>query len=406
MRVAAKIMDDYKLVAMPETAKPPAKVAEAARMGSSSVALLTNGTAPAPLLLMDAASRSSAAMSPAGVAASTAAGPPPSLTAAVRAAEPSTALALTGPAAAVRDVIGAFAARSAPTGIDGADEESKAAYAKVADMTARAQEKSRAMLARRAPAPIPEPKWHAPWKLMRVVSGHLGWVRSVAVEPGNEWFVTGGADRLIKVWDLASGTLKVTLTGHINAVRGLAISSRHPYMFSAGEDKQVFCWDLEYNKVIRKYTGHLSGVYSMALHPTLDVLFTGGRDSVCRVWDIRTKAQVHVLSGHDNSVTAILANGSDPQVITGSQDSTIRTWDLAAGKVRTVLTHHKKGIRAMVSHPTEWAFMSGAADNIKKWALPDSVFVKNFSGHNSIINAMSLNTDDVLVSGGDDGSLR
>jgi len=34
---------------------------------------------------------------------------------------------------------------------------------------------------------------------MRVISGHLGWVRSVAVEPGNKWFATGAGDRTIKV---------------------------------------------------------------------------------------------------------------------------------------------------------------------------------------------------------------
>ena len=44
------------------------------------------------------------------------------------------------------------------------------------------------------------------------------WVRSVAVEPGNEWFATGSADRTIKIWDLASGQLKLTLTGHIEQV--------------------------------------------------------------------------------------------------------------------------------------------------------------------------------------------
>jgi hypothetical protein len=27
----------------------------------------------------------------------------------------------------------------------------------------------------------------------------LGWVRSVAVEPGNQWFATGAGDRVIKV---------------------------------------------------------------------------------------------------------------------------------------------------------------------------------------------------------------
>ena len=128
-----------------------------------------------------------------------------------------------------------------------------------------------------------KPEWHAPWKLMRVISGHLGWVRALAVEPGNKWFASGAGDRTIKIWDLATGSLRLTLTGHISTVRGLAVSPRHPYLFSCGEDKMVKCWDLETNKVIRHYHGHLSGVYTLALHPTLDVLVTGGRDGVARV---------------------------------------------------------------------------------------------------------------------------
>ena len=86
-----------------------------------------------------------------------------------------------------------------------------------------------------------KPTYHPQWKLMRVISGHLGWVRSVAVEPGNQWFVTGAGDRVIKVWDLASGELKLSLTGHISTVRGLAVSPRHPYLFSCGEDKASQC---------------------------------------------------------------------------------------------------------------------------------------------------------------------
>src|ERR1700722_5846297 len=82
-----------------------------------------------------------------------------------------------------------------------------------------------------------KPTYHPPWKLARVISGHLGWVRSVAVEPGNKWFATGAGDRVIKIWDLASGELRLSLTGHISTVRGLAVSPRHPYLFSCGEDK-------------------------------------------------------------------------------------------------------------------------------------------------------------------------
>ncbi len=34
---------------------------------------------------------------------------------------------------------------------------------------------------------------------MRVISGHLGWVRCIALDPSNEWFATGSGDRTIKV---------------------------------------------------------------------------------------------------------------------------------------------------------------------------------------------------------------
>jgi len=259
---------------------------------------------------------------------------------------------------------------------------------------------------------IPTPTWHAPWKLSTVLSSHLGWVRSIAMDPTNEMFATGSADRTIKLWDLAkasvgaSDALKLTLTGHISPVRGLAFSSRHPYLFSAGEDKMVKCWDLETNQVIRHYHGHLSGVFCLKLHPTLDLLVTGGRDAVARVWDIRTKTQVHVLAGHDNTVASLLTRSTDPQIVTGSMDSTIKLWDLVAGKCMTTLTHHQKSVRALVEPSFENTFVSGATDCLKYWQAKDGRFLKSYTGHKAVVNAMAVNEDGVLVSGGDDGSMN
>ena len=271
---------------------------------------------------------------------------------------------------------------------------------------------STALVARRPTPKVPVPEWHAPWELSAVVSGHLGWVRCVAFDPSNEWFVTGSADRTIKIWDLAKccagaeGGLKLTLTGHISAVRGLAVSSRSPYLFSAGEDKQIKCWDLEYNKVIRHYHGHLSGIMCLGLHPTLDLLVTAGRDSVARVWDIRSKHQIHVLAGHSAAVGSMIMNSVDPQITTASYDSTIKLWDLAAGKCMTTLTQHKKSVRNIVKSPRESTFASAGADNIKKWQCRDGRFLMNFSGHNSVVNCMAANDEGILVSAGDNGSIN
>ena len=110
--------------------------------------------------------------------------------------------------------------------------------------TAGAKGGALAVPLRRRAAAVPVPQWHAPWALHAVASGHLGWVRCVAFDPQNQWFVTGSADRTIKVWDLAKcsagaqGGLKLTLTGHVGAVRGLAVSPRSAYAFSAGDDKK------------------------------------------------------------------------------------------------------------------------------------------------------------------------
>ncbi|XP_032635004.1 pleiotropic regulator 1 isoform X2 [Chelonoidis abingdonii] len=234
--------------------------------------------------------------------------------------------------------------------------------------------KNSALIAKKAPT-MPKPQWHPPWKLYRI-------------------------------WDLASGKLKLSLTGHISTVRGVIVSGRSPYLFSCGEDKQVKCWDLEYNKVIRHYHGHLSAVYGLDLHPTIDVLVTCSRDSTARIWDVRTKASVHTLAGHTNAVATVKCQAAEPQIITGSHDTTIRLWDLVAGKTRVTLTNHKKSVRAVVLHPRHYTFASGSPDNIKQWKFPDGNFIQNLSGHNAIINTLAVNSDGVLVSGADNGTMH
>lgn len=170
-----------------------------------------------------------------------------------------------------------------------------------------------------------------------------------------------------------------------------------------------------------------SPVHGTRLHPTLDVLVTAGRDASARVWDMRTKAQVHILTGHTATISDVQCQESDPQVITGSMDSTVRCvalffslpsssllaaglthsmrhrlWDLAAGKTMTTLTHHHKSVRSIAIHPTEYSFATASAggNNIKKWACPNGTFVHNFSGHDAIINSVSVNHDGVFFSGG------
>ena len=263
------------------------------------------------------------------------------------------------------------------------------------------------VMQRRQQLMLQKPKWHAPWKLSRVINGHLGWVRCVAVDPvDNEWFATGSSDNTIKVWDMASGKLRITLAGHVMAVRGIAVSERHPYMFSASDDKLVKCWDLEKNMAIRDYYGHLSGVHTVAVHPTLDLIATAGRDSVVKLWDIRSREAVITLVGHKGPINKVKCLPVDPQIISCSTDATVKTWDIVAGKSMKTLTHHKRNVRDIALHPTEFSFASASTDDVRSWRLPEGSLLTNFQSQSTgIINTLSVNEDDVLVAGGDNGKL-
>lgn len=116
---------------------------------------------------------------------------------------------------------------------------------------------------------------------------------------------------------------------------------------------------------------------------------------------MRTKAQIHCLEGHTNTVAAVKCQEVEPQIITSSHDSTIRLWDIVAGKTMVTLTNHKKSVRALCLHPKYYAMGSASPDNIKQWKLPNAEFIQNVSGHNAILNALTVNSDNVMVSAGE-----
>lgn len=252
-------------------------------------------------------------------------------------------------------------------------------------------------------------KWTPRYKLSRIISGHRGWVRSIDVDPSNSFFVSGSSDKLIKFWDLSSGTLKLTLTGHVAAVRKVLFSVRHPFLFSCSEDKTMKCWDLEQNRVVRNYARHSSGIYCLDIHPRLEVVATGSRDGSVVLWDIRTRESIHLFKNHKAAVSSLLMQSVEPQLITGSYDRTIRTWDIVAGKSRDILTRHMKPVRALVNHPTHYSFLSGGADCIKVWEGEGSVYSKDLQSSQSIINSMAIASHEdssIVLAGCDNGQLH
>ena len=63
-------------------------------------------------------------------------------------------------------------------------------------------------------------------------------------------------------------------------------------------------------------------------------------------------------------------------------------------------THSVHGHGVLSLPFVRFTFASASPDNIKQWKFPDGNFLQNLTGHNSIINCLAVNGDNVLVSGG------
>lgn len=230
-----------------------------------------------------------------------------------------------------------------------------------------------------ATTPSSPPSRYTKWKTTKILVGHQGWVWCAAVDPTNHWFATGGFDTVIKIWDLASGALKLNLISHKEGVRSVAMSKTSPYLFSGSDDHSIKCWDLERNEVVREFFGHRSAVHAVSVHPMLDVVVSGGRDHTVRVWDIRTRRAVHTLLGHQDSVMSLVTQTVNPQIISGGSDGFIYLWDLGAGKAMTRLTRHKKPVRGLALSPSGGHLVSCGADEIRLWEMNDGNFYGNAS---------------------------
>ena len=94
---------------------------------------------------------------------------------------------------------------------------------------------------------------------------------------------SGGADRVIKVWDLTTMDQIATLAGHRSFVTALQVAKGDNILYSASSDKTLCEWDLQTYERRRVLTGHKGGLYSLAVHHGRAC--SGSLDATIRVWD-------------------------------------------------------------------------------------------------------------------------
>ncbi|XP_028817157.1 WD repeat-containing protein on Y chromosome isoform X4 [Denticeps clupeoides] len=148
--------------------------------------------------------------------------------------------------------------------------------------------------------------------------------------------VTGGMDRLIRMWNpYVPGKPTGLLKGHCTPICYLSISSEDSKIFSVSTDKTVKIWDIMDQTCL--FTAHpkaslIHGDISACLYsPLLKSLYVA-TDSVARL-TLRTRPQPHGNSTVSHKEPVLCCGYSEEfrQVVSGTEGSVVKVWDFDTG---------------------------------------------------------------------------
>ncbi|HEV2784433.1 MAG TPA: P-loop NTPase fold protein [Actinophytocola sp.] len=152
-----------------------------------------------------------------------------------------------------------------------------------------------------------------------IQTGHTGGIRGLTAIPGAR-ILFSGADGSLVIWDWEDEEPQQMLTGHRGWVNTLALSPDAGRIVSGGEDGTVRVWDRASGQSIGEPLFAQAGpVWTVAILGGSRIVF-GCEDGTIRFSDGT------VLTGHTGAVYALAVSGD--QIVSGSADGTVRIWDI------------------------------------------------------------------------------
>jgi RNA polymerase sigma factor (sigma-70 family) len=292
-------------------------------------------------------------------------------------------------------------------------------------------------------------------------------VTCLAFAPDGKALAAGGSNKVLSLWEVASGKALGPLSGHEANVTAIAFSPDGRALFSASQDSTVRSWDVGTGKETGRF-GHDGMVRSIALSPDGKLLVSGSgtlsntREKALRLWDVstgkelawatkgqgatfavafsadgrtiasagalldprsrRTIGQVVQLWAADTGkeirslpmpgggayVIALSPDGRTVAAAGGGKDHSVRVWDAVTGKESARCEGHKDTVLGLVFSPDGKTLASAGRDGtVRLWETLTAKERDKLEGHGGSVYGVAFAPDGKhLVSAGSDATVR
>jgi WD40 repeat protein len=206
------------------------------------------------------------------------------------------------------------------------------------------------------------------WRDEQRFQGHRGRVTSLAFVEDGTRLLSGGEDRTIRVWDVASG----------EQLEQRDASAPVPCVAAAGAGSSVLFAQGNSLRLWRRgevegppWDGHKADVLCMAISTDGKRAASADETGSIHVWDTQSGKQIARLAGHSGRINALALTRRGMTAMSGGNDGTVRLWDIGAGKEIMTLTGHTLPVRSVAMSHEGLIAASGSDDKtIRVWRMP------------------------------------
>ncbi|KAI9143299.1 WD40-repeat-containing domain protein [Paraphysoderma sedebokerense] len=200
--------------------------------------------------------------------------------------------------------------------------------------------------------------------------GHEGDVYTVKYHPGETHVVTGGYDKIVRLFDVNTGQVVKTFPGHQLSVSKTIFNPLGNLIVSGSKDSTIKFWDIVSGLCIRTITSHLGEVTSVEMNSNGTLLLSSSKDNSNRLWDVRMVRPIRRFKGHQNTSKNFIRAGfaHNSLIVGGSEDGIVYIWDQEKGSVLQKLKSHTGIVYNAVWNARQSLLVSCSDDKtLKTW---------------------------------------